>query len=1797
MDNINGALAFKATLDINDFNVSAQAMERHIRQVSNTAISESSKMDDSILSFAQNGAKYIISYLVGQGMGSLVQSIVQTRGQFQQLEIAFSTMLRSSTQAQTLMDRLIDTAAKTPFDLQGIASSAKQMLAYGSTVDTVVDELVMLGNVASGVGAPLSEIAYLYGTLRTQGRAYTMDIRQFAGRGIPIYEELSKVLGVTKDKVSELVTEGKVGFPEVEKAFQNMTSSAGIYYNLMQEQSKSLTGMISNMEDAWDSMLNEIGRSNQDTFASIIGGATSLIENYDKILNVVKTIAIAYGSVKAAIVLNTIATKGYTGVALLDNTARQAKLVLMKTEAVLTGQVAAQTKAMQAATAAQVAQLQQELTVEEQGNIVKQLRVAAINSILTAQQQEYLSFLNITTASKNYEAVTMEILTVEQKAALSKIDLSSKSAAYRAALQQEVAAKKQSQVASMEAMRADVKAAYIKMESAKADAVAAKAAVERSYLEVYRAQQTGNAEKIAIAIKKMEGAEEKAAIARKSALAAQSDFYAKKKILEANATKQSTAASIADTTIKATQGTVTSVLTSITTKATMAIKTLWVSMMSNPIGWVLGLFGALVSVLTLFSGKQKEATTAMGEFNDTTKKEIDDLELLFTVLKNTDNGTKLHKETIEKINSVCKKYNKTLLDENATLDLQREKYEELKVAIQETTAEKIKAKYAEKALNDLVQNQSNALNTLRGNASSAKFKDVREVTEVTPEGVTIKVNKVVDAASKAIRNAHGAVWDAVESMAINSASELKILTGDAYTEAFNSSLESIVYYVKKSTEATDKEMDAFKTNLKTYLESIVQSTKRLDEENRKLDKQLEPFSNKKDSSGTTDSIDYIAMSFEELDKKAKKIQASIDAINGKEVKVEADTTQLTELNKTILEINNAVKAKEAGLNTEKGISDRIKQLKEERETVEINSTKYKQLSTTIKGLEDRLPNKNSEKLNDTLNQKRLDAQRKLEEQRIAVMEEGYEKRKAMLELQHKNAIAQIDKEEKELSDARKKAGKGGLTQEEKSGFSERRSLEDISYQKSQNKLFDGEIEYKKQQYQLYFRWVRNFGEEVANEQFKSLLQGGNSYKEYVQNEIKALTEKKNNGNLTEGERNQLISLNMQYDEIIGAKSAMDAFKQSVTNTIGQAQTLAEKLEALAELKDKLENGGTGLVGADEKAEANLILNEEEVKLQEELQNTIIAKYKTYEEEKLSIQKQYALLRKAAEEQGNKERIAQVNQAENEALSSLNASMLKQSKNWKKLFSDLDNLSAAEIAKLISDIEKQLQNSDLKLNPVDYKAVLDSLEQAKQTLQQKNPFKALGEYYDNYIKAKDRLAKAKANLKSGTGTEEDVKKEEAAVRAATKGIADSISTITDAANSCGQAVASIFSNFGKDDLADGIGTAIELMDQLGNAASSVGKLMSGNILGGVTGIVSSVTSVVSIFANLHDKKYEKRNQSLQKDINALEQSYNRLERAFNNTYWVFTDTQRDAYEKNISLIEEQIKALEREAEVASKNWDFTRYAQLNKEIKELNAQLKKAKEGGDMFSIFEAQKANLLQQQEEIRKQIENEKAKKKTDDSKIQSWEEQIETITNQIEDLGKQMMETLAGTDIKTAIDEFADALVDAYCQGEDAAEALGEKTKQVLKNAVVEALKRQFLAQGINDAVNYLSEAMKDSVLTDEEKKEFERRVNAAGELFNNALEGIGDWIKDTEEAAQDPLTGAVTSMSEETGGIIAGRLNAFIINQSDQTAIMRQALVYQAEIAANTKVSASELAEIRASLKRIETKDNSFLSQGIS
>lgn len=1783
MENIGGALAFKATLDIDDFKVSSEAMGRYIKNASDNAVLEANRMEQSFLTFAQNGARYIVSYLVGQGMMSLVQSIVQVRGQFQQLELAFNTMLRSTEKSQVLMSQLVDTAARTPFDLTSIAQGAKQMLAFGSNVESVVDEIVMLGNVASGVSAPLGDLIYLYGTLRSQGRAYTVDIRQFAGRGIPIYEELGKVLNADRQELNKLVTEGKVGFPEVEKAFKNMTSEGGIYFNLMQEQSKSLTGMLSNLGDAWDSALNKIGQDNQDLFTGAIQGAIDLVENMDQIIRIVQAVTIAYGSYKAAIVLNTLATKGYTGVAMIDNTVKQAKIALLKAEANITGQTAAQTKAMTAAQQAHVAALQKELTAEEQANLVKKLRIATIQQLLTAQQQEYLSNLNLTTSSANYEAVTTSVLTVEQREALSKTDLSAKSAVYRAALEQEVAAKQRNNAATLEAMRTDVKAAAQKMESAKQTAVSAMQATEMARYELYWARQAGDATRIATAEKKLEAAQDNQSAARKAALAAQTDLYTKRKQLEATATKQATAASVADTAAKTTQGAVTTALTSITKKATLAMKALWASMKSNPIGWILSLVGMLVSALTLFKSSEEEATDAMGEFQDTTKKQIDNLDLLFAILRNTEKGTKTHGDAIRKVNAICKEYNKTLLDENATIDEQKLKYAELTAAIQQTTAEKIKAKYVEQELQEYLEksdeNYANFIKNL-GNASYDTGK-TRTVTNRSTGGDSYEVP--IYEASENIRNMGGAVQEAIRSQIEDNAKLLASMSGDAFTKQYNDVVASILNSTKAATKATDAEIAGFKGIVESYLTSQINKAKEMNEAINQVDNSLSAYFAPKDATPVTDSVDYVSMSFEELDKKIQETQTQIDTLNAKKVKVEADTTELQSLKKLMDELTGARDTKTANLNTESGINERIKQLKEERSNVVINSAKYKELTKTINGLEARLPKTSTKQANnaDPLRDKQLEADRKLEEARISIMEDGYEKRKALLDLQHKENLDRIDREERELEKARKAAGKGGLTATEQEGFDERRSIENTSYQREQNKLFDGEIAYKKQQYELYFRWVRNLGEDVANTQFANLLKGGASFKQYLENQIAEMNQKKQAGTLTEGEGNHLISLNMQYDEITGAKSAMDLFKESVTEAISQATTLAEKVQAIADAKERLANGSTGLVGADEQAEASLFVSEKQAEADKEIQEKILTNYRSYEEQKKAIQDEYAMLRSQAIAQNNEEILAKLNEGENEALSALNASFLMQSESWRNLFTDLDALTVEQIDKLVKDIQDKMNTADLKLNPADLSAVLDKLDEAKKKILDVNPFKALGNSLTQVFKKQQDGSKK---------TSKQIKTDWSNLADATEGC---FNFVNDAINSC-DVLGDLLGETGKSTIAmiQGVATAGIAM------SAAIATAEKGSvILAAISIALQAIQWIAGLFNN--DDELEERIQNIQMEVDALSNAFDRLQHSYDQTFWVYSDEERAAHQQRLQGIEDEIAALEQQKVVALQSWNFVKYAQLTKQIKELKNALEKEQNNGDMFEIYELQKQNLREQQELIKQQIQAEKDKKDTDNNKIAEWEEAIKDIDTQIEDLERDMLETLAGTDVQTAIDDFADALVDAYCQGEDAAKALGEVTKETLKNAVVEALKRQFLAKAINDAVLYLGEAMQDGVLSDYEKKRFEEMVKEGADKFNMALEGVGDWIKDQteEEEESDPLTGAVTSMSEETGGVIAGRLNAFVINQSDQIAIMKQNIIYQAQIAQNTKVSADELTEIKETLKRIENKDNSLLSQGIS
>jgi hypothetical protein len=430
----DGGLSWTASIDDAELNRKANQIENRIGKMSSNAVGEVGKMDGSFNKLAYTlGGAFSIAAAAG-----FVKELTNVRGQFQQIEIAFTTMLKSKEKADQLMKEAIQLAAQTPFSLQDVAKGAKQLIAYGFEAKNITENLSKLGNIAAGVSAPLGDIVYLYGTLKTQGRAYTRDILQFTARGIPIIGELAKQFGVTESQVQKLVEAGKVGFPDIEKAFNNMTGAGGIFFNLMQEQSKSLTGQISNLGDAWDVMLNKIGKDNQGVLSGGIGIAADLVLNYEKVIDILGILITSYGVYKAAVIATaafekvSAASKFGVVVALNEESvARAVNSASLAEELRITVSNLAVKKA--AATESAVLAAADLASARERLVVAELAQVKSLQSVVSSAR---------VTAAKEVEIATNEVVAAQEKAGLTrKAALSASSEFYTAKTGLESAAK------------------------------------------------------------------------------------------------------------------------------------------------------------------------------------------------------------------------------------------------------------------------------------------------------------------------------------------------------------------------------------------------------------------------------------------------------------------------------------------------------------------------------------------------------------------------------------------------------------------------------------------------------------------------------------------------------------------------------------------------------------------------------------------------------------------------------------------------------------------------------------------------------------------------------------------------------------------------------------------------------------------------------------------------------------------------------------------------------------------------------------------------------------------------------------------------------------------------------------------------------------------------------------------------------------------------------------------------------------------------------------------------------------
>lgn len=235
-----------------------------------------------------------------------MDKLVNVRKEFELQQKSLQVLLRDKDQADKLWQQTIDLAVKSPFRVSQLVSYTKQLAAYRIESDKLYDTTKMLSDVSAGLGVDMQRIILAFGQVRAANFLRGTELRQFTEAGIPMLDELAQMFTelegrvVKAGDVFERISKRMVTFRDVEEVFKRMTSSSGVFYNMQEEQSKTLFGMISNLHDSIDLMLNDIGRSNDGIIKDMVSLTRDLVENWRGVATVLKQVGVALAMIGLA---------------------------------------------------------------------------------------------------------------------------------------------------------------------------------------------------------------------------------------------------------------------------------------------------------------------------------------------------------------------------------------------------------------------------------------------------------------------------------------------------------------------------------------------------------------------------------------------------------------------------------------------------------------------------------------------------------------------------------------------------------------------------------------------------------------------------------------------------------------------------------------------------------------------------------------------------------------------------------------------------------------------------------------------------------------------------------------------------------------------------------------------------------------------------------------------------------------------------------------------------------------------------------------------------------------------------------------------------------------------------------------------------------------------------------------------------------------------------------------------------------------------------------------------------------
>lgn len=648
--------------------------------------------------------------LGGLGFEQLAGSIFNTRSQFQQLEISFNTMLGSADKSKQLMDELIATAAKTPFDMSSITSGAKQLLAYGTEAKDVNKTLVQLGDIASGLNIPLGDLVYLYGTTVAQGRMFTMDLRQFMGRGVPLAEELGKILHQNTTEVQESVSKGKVTSDIFKEAIANMTQAGGRFGGLMEQQSKTLEGQWSNIGDSIQQMFNEIGKKSEGVFSSGLSIISAMVENWQEVIKVIGVAVVAVGSYRASLMAAASIRKA--------EEAQQADDMMKGIDAEIK-----RLQDLEKSNYKSLGKDKKQERVNKQQDLASVVGDTAVSddfvkARLDAAEQEGV----ITAEMRSQLEVKRELLQAQQQAtAQSQIELDEEKRKTEELRQQKIESLKEDlkttteKISNLDDRDVELARQYTAALNDLQDAQDAFAEAQKLVEETADGanlafDSEGNAVNALEAKERLETATKQVNVAQTKISTIESErktiAQTKENLSKQQSTIQNNINTISQTSnttakkagiLATTTATIKNALYAAGTKYTTtvvnlfssavrssekALKSMWAAMAANPIGALITLGTTLYSVFTMFGDETNDIAADTSHFGETASLTTNKVEALLNVMKNTDSSTDAHKKAKEELIGVYEQYGVKCDGEKENLETLKNKHDEFTASLQ-----------------------------------------------------------------------------------------------------------------------------------------------------------------------------------------------------------------------------------------------------------------------------------------------------------------------------------------------------------------------------------------------------------------------------------------------------------------------------------------------------------------------------------------------------------------------------------------------------------------------------------------------------------------------------------------------------------------------------------------------------------------------------------------------------------------------------------------------------------------------------------------------------------------------------------------------------------------------------------------------------------------------------------------------------------------------------------------------------------------------------------------------------------